>query len=127
MGLANLLLGITDFEELMELSKKGQNGKVDMLVKDLSGGASAASGLKGDIISSSFGKLATGVGVKYKESLSFFPSGIEINEASDYRYYYITLIINVSREDIAKSLVSMVAANIAHLSYLVARINKVSR
>lgn len=37
LGLANLLTGINDFDTILELSKKGDNNKVDMLVKDIYG------------------------------------------------------------------------------------------
>jgi pantothenate kinase len=37
LGLANLLTGVNDFDTILELSKKGDNNKVDMLVKDIYG------------------------------------------------------------------------------------------
>ena len=37
LGLSNLLTGIKDFDQILELSKQGDNGQVDMLVKDIYG------------------------------------------------------------------------------------------
>ena len=37
VGLSNLLTGINNFEEIVEMAQKGDNGGVDMLVKDIYG------------------------------------------------------------------------------------------
>lgn len=37
VGLSNLLTGINDYDEIIELSKKGDNSNVDMMVKDIYG------------------------------------------------------------------------------------------
>ena len=37
VGLSNLLTGINDFETILEMSQKGDNSGVDMLVKDIYG------------------------------------------------------------------------------------------
>ena len=37
VGLSNLLTGINDFDKIIELSQKGDNSGVDMLVKDIYG------------------------------------------------------------------------------------------
>ncbi|KTG47630.1 hypothetical protein cypCar_00010230, partial [Cyprinus carpio] len=47
------------FDELLQLASKGQHTNVDMLVKDIYGGAYGSLGLTGDLIASSFGKSAT--------------------------------------------------------------------
>uniref|UniRef100_A0AAY4EV41 4'-phosphopantetheine phosphatase n=1 Tax=Denticeps clupeoides TaxID=299321 RepID=A0AAY4EV41_9TELE len=47
------------FDELLQLASKGQHTSVDMLVKDIYGGAYGSLGLTGDLIASSFGKSAT--------------------------------------------------------------------
>lgn len=46
------------FDELLELAEQGDHREVDMLVKDIYGGAYSSIGLSGDIIASSFGKAA---------------------------------------------------------------------
>ena len=86
MGLANLLLGTTDFEELLELSKKGDNGKVDMMIRDLYSQTTSPYGLKADIISSSFGKAAAGIGIKRRKSFFDSPSKVTIDQTMDFRY-----------------------------------------
>ncbi len=58
LGLANLLTGVNDFDQIIELSKKGDNRKVDMLVKDIYGDNSPFKELSGDILASSFAKVA---------------------------------------------------------------------
>lgn len=47
------------FDELLQLASKGQHTNVDMLVKDVYGGAYQTLGLSGNLIASSFGKSAT--------------------------------------------------------------------
>ena len=46
------------FDELLEIAEKGDHRKVDMLVKDIYGGAYSALGLPPDLIASSFGRAA---------------------------------------------------------------------
>jgi type II pantothenate kinase len=58
LGLANLLTGINDFDTILELSKKGDNNNVDMMVKDIYGDKSPFKDLKGDLLASSFAKVA---------------------------------------------------------------------
>lgn len=58
LGLANLLTGINDFDTILDLSKKGDNNNVDMLVKDIYGDNSPFKDLKGDLLASSFAKVA---------------------------------------------------------------------
>lgn len=47
------------FDELLQLASKGQHTNVDMLVKDVYGGAYQTLGLSGNLIASSFGKSTT--------------------------------------------------------------------
>lgn len=35
LGLARLLIGVTDFDSIVELSKKGQVENVDLMIKDI--------------------------------------------------------------------------------------------
>lgn len=37
LGLANLLTGVNDFDTILEMSKRGDNSNVDLLVKDIYG------------------------------------------------------------------------------------------
>ncbi|EMP25953.1 Pantothenate kinase 4 [Chelonia mydas] len=50
---------VKKFDELLQLASKGQHTNVDMLVKDVYGGAYQTLGLSGNLIASSFGKSAT--------------------------------------------------------------------
>ena len=59
LGLSNLLTGIKDFDQIIDLSKQGDNAHVDMLVKDIYGSTAAPIlGLTGDLLASSFAKVA---------------------------------------------------------------------
>ena len=46
------------FDELLELAEQGEHRNIDMLVRDIYGGAYSALGLPPDLIASSFGKAA---------------------------------------------------------------------
>ena len=114
MGLANMLLGITDFEALLELSVKGDNGRVDSLIRDLA--TESLYGMKGEIISSSFSKAASAVGIQRRASFFDSPSKVTFAEHKDF-----------NDADVAKSLVCMIASNIAHLSCLCSRLHNVTQ
>ncbi|XP_023160107.1 pantothenate kinase 3 isoform X1 [Drosophila hydei] len=57
LGLCCLLTGCTTFEEAIQLATKGDNRKVDKLVKDIYGGDYNRFGLTGDLVASSFGQM----------------------------------------------------------------------
>nr|CDS19647.1 pantothenate kinase 4 [Echinococcus granulosus] len=58
-GIGSLLAGgQMSFDELLELADKGDHRQVDMLVKDIYGGAYESLGLAADVIASSFGLAA---------------------------------------------------------------------
>lgn len=66
-GLCRLLTGANDFDEILELSAKGDNSRVDMLVGDIYGGLDYAKiGLSASTIASSFGRV-----VSEKEKVSW--------------------------------------------------------
>lgn len=54
LGLARLLIGVSDFDSIVELSKKGSIGNVDLLIKDIYHNPETESG---DLSASSFGKV----------------------------------------------------------------------
>ncbi|KAK6224801.1 hypothetical protein QIS74_03128 [Colletotrichum tabaci] len=56
-GLLSLLTGARTFDEMLDLSERGDNAKVDMLVGDIYGGDYGKIGLKSTTIASSFGKV----------------------------------------------------------------------
>ncbi|GBE77534.1 fumble [Sparassis latifolia] len=89
-GLLSLLTPATTFDEILELSEKGDNAKVDMLVGDIYGSDYSKLGLKSTMIASSFGKVFKKNGTKG----SFSP------------------------EDISKSLLYAVSNNIGQIAYM---------
>eukprot|EP01132_Coremiostelium_polycephalum_P005431 gene5431-6775_t len=90
-GLCSLLTGVTDFDEMLELTKHGQSNMVDLVVGDIYGTDYTKVGLASDTIASSFGKII------YKHSESVPP---------------------FKKEDIAQSLLKMVSNNIGQIAYL---------
>ncbi|KAI5074724.1 hypothetical protein GOP47_0010685 [Adiantum capillus-veneris] len=90
-GLGRLLTDCKSFDEILELSQRGDNSAVDMLVGDIYGGLDYSKiGLSASTIASSFGKTTSGS-----------------KDLSDYK-----------REDIALSLLRMISYNIAQIAYL---------
>ncbi|PKI59131.1 hypothetical protein CRG98_020497 [Punica granatum] len=90
-GLGRLLTKCKSFDELLELSQRGDNRTIDMLVGDIYGGMDYSKiGLSASTIASSFGKTIS-----------------ENKELKDYR-----------PEDISLSLLRMISYNIGQISYL---------
>mmetsp|Transcript_11124 Transcript_11124/g.16061 ORF Transcript_11124/g.16061 Transcript_11124/m.16061 type:complete len:491 (-) Transcript_11124:61-1533(-) len=56
-GLSRLLTNCKTFDEVIELTKSGNNSKVDMLVGDIYGGEYGKVGLDASVIAASFGKV----------------------------------------------------------------------
>ncbi len=93
LGLSNLLTGVKDFDAILELSKKGNNAEVDMLVKDIYGTDSPFKGLSGDILASSFAKVA-------------------FDNEFDGKLKFGDISQKYKKEDILNSLVFMISFNI---------------
>ncbi|KAL3694170.1 hypothetical protein R1sor_007821 [Riccia sorocarpa] len=90
-GLGRLLMNCKTFDEILELSQRGDNSSVDMLVGDIYGGLDYSKiGLSASTIASSFGKAISGD-----------------KDLSDY-----------NREDLALSLLRMISYNIGQIAYL---------
>ncbi|KAK8521467.1 hypothetical protein V6N12_005370 [Hibiscus sabdariffa] len=90
-GLGRLLTKCSSFDELLELSQRGDNSTIDMLVGDIYGGMDYSKiGLSASTIASSFGKAIS-----------------DKKELEDYR-----------PEDISLSLLRMISYNIGQISYL---------
>ncbi|KAM3381091.1 pantothenate kinase 2 [Capsicum galapagoense] len=90
-GLGRLLTKCKSFDELLELSQRGDNRTIDMLVGDIYGGMDYSKiGLSASTIASSFGKTIS-----------------ENKELEDYK-----------PEDISLSLLRMISYNIGQIAYL---------
>ncbi|KAL3145762.1 hypothetical protein ABBQ38_015142 [Trebouxia sp. C0009 RCD-2024] len=99
-GLCRLLTRCKSFDEMLELSMRGDNSKVDMLVGDIYGDRDYSNiGLSATTIASSFGKV--------------------VSEGKDLE--------DIDPADIALALCRMVSYNIGHLAYLNAKRYGLSR
>ncbi|CAH1781675.1 unnamed protein product [Owenia fusiformis] len=96
-GLGSLLTQAKGFDHLLHLAEKGDHRNIDMLVKDIYGGAYSALGLPSDLIASSFGRAARSAGGT--EDVSHKP------------------------EDIAKSLLLGISNDIGQIAYLNAKLH----
>lgn len=86
LGLATMILGVSSYDELLELCSQGNANDVDLLYSDIDS-------INGsDVLAVSLGKLALGIGKEFK------------------------------REDIAKSIINMIAYNIGHVAYLAGKL-----
>jgi type II pantothenate kinase len=59
LGLCCLLTGCESFEEAIELASKGDNTRVDKLVREIYGGDYDRFDLPGDLVASSFGNMSS--------------------------------------------------------------------
>lgn len=99
-GLLSILTDAKDYDEMLELSLKGDNKNVDMLVGDIYGGDYSKIGLKGSTIASTFGKVFKLPRENRRE---------------------------LHQEDIASSLLYLVSNNIGQIAYLNAQAHGISR
>ena len=100
LGLSNLLTGIKDFDTIIRKAQTGNNGNVDMLVRDIYGDNSPFKELQGDLLASSFAKMANDTK----------PGSLK------ERY---------SEDDILNSLVTMISFNIGQLAYYSASLHNI--
>ncbi|XP_070538159.1 4'-phosphopantetheine phosphatase-like [Ptychodera flava] len=101
-GLGSLLTKAKGFDELLKLAVKGDHRNVDMLVRDIYGGAYSALALPEDLLASSFGKTAR--------------NSLEKGDEVPY-----------SEEDIAKSLLHMISNGIGQIACLYANLHKIKK
>jgi type II pantothenate kinase len=92
IGLSKLLINQDNYNDIMNLAKKGDNNNLDLLVKDIYGTKTFTLPLEGDVIASSFGKIH---------------HLLQSNEKD-----------KIKKEDIAKSLLVMICYHIAQLAFL---------
>jgi pantothenate kinase len=101
IGLSKLLINVDNYNDIMKLAKLGDNRNVDLVVGDIYGGNASSIGLDSSVIASSFGK---------------------INELAHNKR-----LDSIKKEDIAKSLLSMICFHIGQLSHLLAKQHKISK
>lgn len=58
-GLCNMLTGVSEFDEMLDLAELGNNANVDLTVGDIYGGDYSKFGLKATTIAASFGKAVS--------------------------------------------------------------------
>jgi type II pantothenate kinase len=104
LGLANLLTGVNDFDTILEMSKRGDNKNVDMLVRDIYGDSSPFKDLKGDLLASSFAKVA-------------------FDNEFDGKLKFGDISGKYKKEDVLNSLVFMISFNIGQLAYLTGQLH----
>jgi type II pantothenate kinase len=90
LGLATMMLGVSSYDELLDLCKAGDANNVDLLYSDIDSNLEAT-------LAVSLGKLALHSGE------------------------------NFSREDIAKSIVHMIAYNIGHVAFLAGKLQGIQQ
>ncbi|KAI8065350.1 fumble-domain-containing protein [Gilbertella persicaria] len=100
-GLLSMLTDASSFDDMLEISKSGDNRNVDLLVGDIYGSDYSKLGLKSSRIASSFGKV--------------FKKGARQDKN------------NFASADIAKSLLYMVSNNIGQIAYLNAQQHGIKR
>ncbi|KAF6004774.1 PaNtothenate Kinase [Cyanidiococcus yangmingshanensis] len=152
-GLCRILTNCKTFDEVIELTKHGDNSRVDMLVGDIYGGAYEKLGLDANVIAASFGKVTmrkepSPTWANFRRELRRFVVGT----ASLFIHLLIALpfLGNIFRwlgmerrahgtlsnvyfsrhfraEDVALSALRMVSYNVAQLAYLNAVIEGVPR
>ncbi|WAQ82815.1 hypothetical protein PtA15_3A179 [Puccinia triticina] len=101
-GLLSLLTEAKSFDEMLDLSLKGDNSKVDMLVGDIYGQDYGKIGLKSSTIASSFGKV-------FKKKKKNAPPNEQGQPPSKAEF---------RPEDISKSLLYAISNNIGQIAHL---------
>ncbi|EMR09327.1 pantothenate kinase [Pneumocystis murina B123] len=104
-GLMSILTNAKTFDEMLEMSKSGDNTVVDMLVGDIYGTNYEKMSLKSTTIASTFGKVFQKKLTKKYDTIQDFQSCFR-------------------SEDIAKSLLYAISNNIGQIAYLQARIHE---
>ncbi|XP_071951157.1 4'-phosphopantetheine phosphatase-like [Antedon mediterranea] len=104
-GLGSLLTKAKGFDELLKLAMAGDHRNVDMLVKDIYGGAYSAMGLPEDLLACHFGRT-----VKHS---------MDDQSNSENEEY--------APEDIAKSLLLMISNGIGQMTCLYANLENMKR
>ena len=121
MGLSNLLTGIHDFDTIIEKAQAGQNANVDMLVSDIYGENSPFKELAGDLLASSFAKVAQDQSVPATGS----GAAMENQQAAQGGSGNASLRAKYQEQDVLSSLVTMISFNIGQLAYFNAKLHNI--
>mmetsp|Transcript_8237 Transcript_8237/g.16446 ORF Transcript_8237/g.16446 Transcript_8237/m.16446 type:complete len:450 (+) Transcript_8237:54-1403(+) len=109
-GLCSLLTNCKTFAEVIELSKKGNNHKVDMLVGDIYGGDYPIVGLDANVIAASFGKLTM-----RRERSETYPGFFKECQQSVYGLFWVFLNIILAMPFVGKILrENLILKKLAH-------------
>lgn len=103
-GLCKQLTGVESYQEILRLCAEGDNSSVDLLVGDIYGGAYTQLGLAPDVIASSFAKCGL---AHPDEDFPNAPSPVSPQKP----------------QDVARSILYLVANNITQIAYLNARLH----
>ena len=109
-GLSNLLYGPINYGEMLDKINKGDNGTVDILVKDIYGEDSGFE-IPPDIVAGSLGKVP-----KIVKSQKV--------DKHDHNHEDKSKINGIKKNDVMKSLGFLIAANISHIAVLTSRLYK---
>jgi type II pantothenate kinase len=108
LGLSNLLTGVNDFDRIIEMSNRGDNSHIDMLVKDIYGNNSPFEGLTGDLLASSFAKVA-------------------FDNEFDGKLHFNDISGKYKKDDVLNSLVFMISFNIGQLAYMTGQLHQTNQ
>lgn len=114
-GLLSLLTNAQSFDEMLDLSIKGDNSKVDMLVGDIYGQDYGKIGLKSSTIASSFGKV-----FKKNSNLRKLNQDLTCENANnnDANVNHFEKKNEFTAQDISKSLLYAISNNIGQIAHL---------
>ncbi|MDP2437139.1 MAG: type II pantothenate kinase [archaeon] len=113
-GLCRQITGIESYRRILELAEQGNNGGVDLLVGDIYGGSYASLGLPATVIASSFAKCGLAPHLVLPDEAA--PSSSEPHSQHAYQ-----------PQDVARSLIYMVANNVTQVAFLNAKLHNVSQ
>lgn len=101
IGISKLLINVDNYNDILELAKKGNHTNVDLTIKDIYGGDSLNLNLNSQVVASSFGKI--------------------------HEYINVDKMDKINKEDIATSLLTMICFHITQLASLLAKENKITK
>lgn len=115
-GLCRQLIGLDDFEEIIELCSKGDDKNVDLTLEDFSkvGQVKVESNKQGTIQEE---RLNSNASCVVTDNVTFVTLGLLPQLNQEERK-------NIKDEDIAKSMLHLISFNITELAYLYAQIHK---